>query len=107
MVTKLSPRNLVSTVMGVWFLATAFSQLLAAIIAQFTKVPEGAVPPPIDTVRIYGDVFGKIAIAAMASAAICFLLVPLLKWWMHEEKPVTAEVADWQSYNAPGEGKTP
>ncbi|HEV3338894.1 MAG TPA: peptide MFS transporter [Pirellulales bacterium] len=89
MVTKLSPKQLVSTVMGSWFLATAFSQFLAAIIAQFTSVKgsEGAAkfPAPIHTVHIYGDVFLRIAIAAIISAAICFALVPLLKRWMHEE----------------------
>ncbi|HWB10888.1 MAG TPA: peptide MFS transporter [Pirellulales bacterium] len=89
MVTKLSPKQLVSTVMGTWFLATAFSQYLAAIIAQFTSVKgsEGATkfPAPIDTVHTYGDVFLRIAIAATISAAICFALVPLLKRWMHEE----------------------
>ena len=91
MVTKLSPANLVSTVMGTWFLATAFSQFLAAIIAQFTGVTHGGdgagnvIPPPSETVNVYGDVFGKIAIAAFISAAICFLLVPQLKRWMHEE----------------------
>ena len=41
MITKLSPAFLVSTVMGMWFLATAFSQFLAAIIAQFTGVSHG------------------------------------------------------------------
>ena len=41
MITKLSPAFLVSTVMGMWFLATAFSQFLAAIIAQFTGVGHG------------------------------------------------------------------
>jgi POT family proton-dependent oligopeptide transporter len=89
MVTKLSPKQLVSTVMGTWFLATAFSQFLAAIIAQFTSVKgsEGAakLPAPIDTVHVYGDVFVRIALAAIISAAICFALVPLLKHWMHEE----------------------
>jgi hypothetical protein len=35
-------------------------------------------------------VFGKIAIAGMVSAAICFALVPLLKKWMH----VGVETAD-------------
>lgn len=90
MVTKLSPKHLVSTVMGSWFLATAFSQFLAAIIAQFTRIEqpagsEGILPPPIETVHTYGDVFGRIAIAAMISAVICFALVPLLKRWMHEE----------------------
>jgi dipeptide/tripeptide permease len=34
---------------------------------------------------VYGDVFGKIAVAAIISAAICLLLAPLLKRWMHEE----------------------
>ncbi len=41
MISKLSPAFLVSTVMGTWFLATAFSQFLAAIIAQFTGVGHG------------------------------------------------------------------
>jgi POT family proton-dependent oligopeptide transporter len=90
MVTRLSPRQLVSTVMGMWFLATAFSQYLAAIISQLTGVGEGggdqAMPVPRETVHVYGDVFGDIALAAIVSAAICFALVPLLKRWMHEEE---------------------
>lgn len=94
MVTKLSPARLVSTVMGAWFLATAFSQFLAAIIAQFTRVGDGgttgrAIPPPIETLHTYGNVFGQIAIAAIASAVICFALVPLLKKWMHEDNTAT------------------
>jgi POT family proton-dependent oligopeptide transporter len=91
MVTRLSPMQLVSTVMGMWFLASAFSQYLAAIISQFTNAGgaadggEQVVPIPINTVHVYGDVFGKIGVAALISAAICFALVPLLKRWMHEE----------------------
>lgn len=90
MVTRLSPARLVSTVMGAWFLATAFSQFLAAIIAQFTGVQQtdgdGAttIPIPLETVHVYGEVFGKIAIAALISAVFCFLIAPLLKRWMHE-----------------------
>jgi POT family proton-dependent oligopeptide transporter len=92
MVTRLSPARLVSTVMGVWFLATAFSQYLAGIIALFTGVShsEGggasSIPPPKETVHVYGDVFGKIAAAAIISAAICFLLAPLLNRWMHADE---------------------
>jgi POT family proton-dependent oligopeptide transporter len=90
MVTKLSPAFLVSTVMGMWFLATAFSQFLAAIIAQFTGVHHGgeeaaAIPVPKDTLHGYGDVFGQISIAAIVSALICFVLSPLLTRWMHQE----------------------
>ena len=89
MVTKLSPTRLVSTVMGAWFLATGFSNFAASLIAGFTGVSdggeEGAVPPPQETVSVYGDVFGKIGITAIVAALICFALVPILKRWMHIE----------------------
>ena len=90
MITKLSPAFLVSTVMGMWFLATAFSQFLAAIIAQFTGVSHGdeqagAIPVPKDTLHGYGDVFGQIAVAAIVSALVCFILSPLLTRWMHRD----------------------
>ena len=90
MVTRLAPKPLVSTVMGAWFLATAFAQMLASIIAQFAGVTEGSgkeltVPPPIETVHVYGNVFGQVAIIAVLSAAICFALSPILNRWMHPE----------------------
>ena len=89
MVTKLSPARMVSTVMGAWFLATAFSGYLGGLIAQLTGVHgEGdgpqIVPPPRETLNLYGDVFGQIALIAIVSAAICFALSPLLKKWMHQ-----------------------
>ena len=99
MVTKLSPARLVSTVMGTWFLATAFSQFLASIIAQFTGVSHGGadgevgIPPPIETVSVYGGVFGKIAISAIVSALVCFALAPLLTRWMHPEEDVPPPAA--------------
>ncbi len=84
MVTRLSPERLVSTVMGIWFLATAFSQVLMAIIAQFTSV--GAViPPPTETVHLYGGLFGILAVIAVACAVFCFALSPILNRWMHAE----------------------
>jgi POT family proton-dependent oligopeptide transporter len=87
--TRLSPKYLGSTVMGTWFLATAFSQYLAAIISQFTGVSDGggggSTPIPSESVNAYGDVFGKIAIASAASALLCFAMVPLMKKWMHDE----------------------
>ena len=86
MVTKLSPMRLVSTVMGSWFLATAFSQFLAAIIAQFAAVNEGGgnfVPIPKETVHIYGNVYFLIACLAVGSGVFCLILSPVLKKWMH------------------------
>ena len=90
MITKLSPKRLVSTAMGAWFLATAFSSLLASIIATFTGVGHGGsasagIPVPIETLHIYGDVFGVIALLIGAATVIMFALSPLLKKWMHEE----------------------
>ena len=86
MVTKLSPTQLVSTVMGSWFLATAFAQFLAGIIAQFATVNEGGgtiVPVPSATVHIYGDVYKLLAILSCCAGLICLALSPLLKKWMH------------------------
>ncbi len=91
--TKLSPKHLVSTVMGGWFLATAFSQYLAAVIASFAGISEGGgdggqvVPPPVETVMLYGDVFQQIMIAALISGVLCLALSPLMKAWMHEDEP--------------------
>jgi POT family proton-dependent oligopeptide transporter len=76
-----------------WFLATAFSNFMAAVIAQFTGVGHGEgegrsfIPPPTETVHIYGAVFGNIAIAGLVCAGVCFALVPLLKRWTHPDAP--------------------
>ncbi|MCG8420770.1 MAG: peptide MFS transporter [Proteobacteria bacterium] len=101
MVTKLSPKRIVGTVMGAWFLATAFSNFLASLIAQLTGVSHGGdggqvIPVPSETVGVYGRVFGTIAITAMGSALICFALSPLLQRWMHEEVDQSAPPAQAQ-----------
>ncbi|MCL4191982.1 MAG: hypothetical protein KJZ87_09565, partial [Thermoguttaceae bacterium] len=90
MVTKLSPTRIVSTVMGAWFLATAFSNYLAGMIAKLTGLPHEAgteqlIPPPIETLGLYHGVFGNIAITAIVSAIICFALAPRLTRWMHSD----------------------
>ena len=93
MVTRLSPARIVSTVMGAWFLATAFSAYVAGIIATFTGVSHGGdggstIPAPTETVNIYGGVFGQIAIAAVVSSLIIFVMAPKLTKWMHEGEDV-------------------
>jgi proton-dependent oligopeptide transporter, POT family len=93
MVTKLSPTDIVSTVMGSWFLALAFSNYLAAVIAKFTGVSHGGesgsntIPPPVDTLQIYQSVFLKICVASLVGALICFVLSFFLVKWMHEDEP--------------------
>ncbi|QDV24474.1 peptide MFS transporter [Aureliella helgolandensis] len=85
MVTKLTPAHLVSTVMGSWFLATAFAQFLAAIIAQYAVVNDGGnvVPIPAETVNVYGDVYWLVAVMAGVTGLVCLAMSPLLKKWMH------------------------
>jgi len=104
MITRMAPLVLVSTVMGTWFLATAFSQFLAAIIAQFTGVGDGengtgGIPVPRETVHVYGDVFGTVALTAIGAGLVCLALAPLLKRWMHEPAP-PAEPVDSGSTGA-------
>ena len=89
--TKLAPKHLVSTLMGSWFLATAFSQYLAAIISQFTGSSHGGgggvkTGHPLESVHVYGDVFKTIAIYAIAAGAICLALSPILTRWMHQDE---------------------
>lgn len=91
MVTKLSPKPLVSTAMGAWFLATAFSSLLASIIATFTGVGNGdgasvGIPVPSETLHVYGDVFGVIAILIGVATLLMFVLSPILSKWMHQDE---------------------
>jgi len=91
MVTKLSPKRIVSTVMGAWFLATAFSNLFAAQLAKLTGVggeggEEQLIPPPIETVNTYGDLFFTIGVTAVISSVVLFALSPLLTKWMHSDE---------------------
>ena len=44
------------------------------------------IPPPIETVHVYGYVFGTIALAAVISSILLALVSPLLQYWMHEGK---------------------
>lgn len=100
MVTRLAPARLVATMLGAWFLAMAFSNYLAAVIAAFTRV-EGSgigsdtIPPPIETVHVYGELFGTIACVAILCSLTCFAIAPLLRRWMH------ADAADFSDGGSP------
>lgn len=90
MVTRLSPASLVSTVMGAWFLSSAFSNYIAGWIAALTGVSHGeaeggSLPPPQETVNVYGTVFGQIAAMACIASVVLLVLSPLLTRWMHRE----------------------
>jgi hypothetical protein len=68
---------------------------------MIAKMPAGGgeeggknvIPPPVDTVHVNGDVFGKIAIATMITAVLCFAAAPLLKRWEHPGEVVAEPAA--------------
>lgn len=83
MITKLAPERIVGVMMGTWFLASAGAQYVAALIAELTGVEgaeEGgaAVLAPVNTVMVYGSVFGGIAVVALAIGLLMCAVSPLL-----------------------------
>jgi POT family proton-dependent oligopeptide transporter len=88
MITKLSPKRVTGIMMGVWFLSSAYAQYVASLIAQLTGVKDGSVaagvtPKPVDTVMVYGSVFGSIAWVALAVGLLVVLVSPLIARRMH------------------------
>lgn len=86
MVTKLSPKEMVGVVMGAWFLSSSFAHYIAGLFAQVASAPEGESMrqmEPTETLPIYIDLFGSIAIIAGVIGILCLILSPVLKRWMH------------------------
>jgi POT family proton-dependent oligopeptide transporter len=84
MITKLSPVKIVGLMMGTWFLSSSFAHYVAGLIAALTGVQGGGepgagkLPPPAETVGVYGGVFGGIAVVALVVGVIVMLVAPLL-----------------------------
>ena len=88
MVTKLSPARIVGWMMGCWFLSSAFAQYIGGLIAMLAGVSvDGAatagLPPPTETVMVYGSVFGKLGLVAFVVGVGLLAFVPALKRRMH------------------------
>jgi len=83
-ITKLSPAKMVGLMMGMWFLASSYGQYLAGLIGSWMAIPTdtGTTLSPAESLPIYTDIFGKIALVAAASGVVLFLMSPMLKKWM-------------------------
>ncbi|WP_335966473.1 peptide MFS transporter [Galbibacter sp. PAP.153] len=85
MVTKLSPGKVVGFVMGAWFLSMSIGNKMAGWIGTLTaseSIDEGA--QPMETLGVYANTYLIWGIGVVAGAAlILFLLIPLLRKWMH------------------------
>lgn len=84
-VTKLSVQRVVGVMMGFWFFATAYSELVAAQIAKIAAMDtEGGEVADIGVaVGIYGDFFMQLLLIGGGFGLLVLLISPLLKRGMH------------------------
>ncbi|MCD7100373.1 oligopeptide:H+ symporter [Stenotrophomonas sp. MMGLT7] len=84
-VTQLAVPRVVSLMMGTWFLATAFSEALAALFGKLAaiEVPEGQVMDMAEAAARYSHLFWLMMWIGLGCAAIALLASPLLRRMMH------------------------
>ena len=87
-VTQLSVRNVVSLMMGTWFLATAFSETLAALFGKLAALdtPEGATLDFAVAGAKYADLFWLMMWIGIGWAVLAFVASPVLRRMMHGVK---------------------
>ncbi len=85
-VTQLSVPRVVSLMMGTWFLATAFSEALAAEfgkLAALDSFDAASSASVVEAAATYGDLFWMMAGIGVGCGIAAFALAPLLKRGMH------------------------
>ena len=87
-VTQLSVPRVVSVMMGAWFLATAYSEVIAARFGELTsmEVAEGETLDVALAAAKYGDLFMTMFWIGIVSAAVAFAVTPLVRKGMHGVK---------------------
>ncbi len=87
-VTQLSVPRVVSVMMGAWFLATAYSEVLAAKFGEMTAmdVAEGETLNVAVAAARYGDLFMMMFWIGIVAAVVAFAVTPLVRKGMHGVK---------------------
>lgn len=87
-VTQLSVKSVVSLMMGTWFLATAYSEVLAAEFGKLASIdiPEDGIIDVALASSKYSELFYLMAGIGVASAIFALLLIPVMKRWMNGVK---------------------
>jgi proton-dependent oligopeptide transporter, POT family len=87
-VTQLAMPRVVSLMMGTWFLATAFSETLAALFGKLAaiEVPEGETMNIADAAAKYAHLFWLMMWIGLGCAVVAFIAAPLLRRMMHGVK---------------------
>ncbi len=80
-VTKLAVPSVVGVMMGAWFLATAYSELMAAQISKLAAVDTqgGVVTDMTAALASYTDLFTKLLWVGVGTGLLLLLISPLLK----------------------------
>ena len=76
-VTKLSAKQIVGFMMGYWFLASSYANVIAAAVAQATQVPEGA--PAEESLAAYNAVYLQLGGAAVGLGVLLLIASPWLR----------------------------
>ena len=84
-VTKLSPGKIVGFMMGVWFLATAGSEYIASILANFASLDEvGGNSADLAVAKAsYMDLFESLLYTGVAFGILLLILSPFIYKMMH------------------------
>jgi POT family proton-dependent oligopeptide transporter len=85
LVSKLAPKEIASTLMGIMFLSISLGEYLSGKLGAFMTVPEG-ISNPIEMMPYFSSIFLKIGIGSLLISVLIVLLVPLLRKWMQEVK---------------------
>ena len=79
-ITDLSPKNIVSFMMGVWFLSSAFAFQIVGFIGKQLAVESTDINVGgLETLSIYTDGFHLIALYSMGAGAVVLLMSPVMK----------------------------
>lgn len=85
-VTKLAPIKIVGFMMGVWFLATAGSEYIASLLANFASLPAAAEGQEIDleaAKAAYSGLFETLFYIGIIVGILLLVLSPVIKKLMH------------------------
>lgn len=87
-VTQLAVPRVVSLMMGTWFLATAFSETLAALFGKLAaiEVPEDGALDLAAAAAKYAHLFWLLTAIGIGCALLAFAVAPLLRRMMHGVK---------------------
>lgn len=87
-VTSLSVPRVVSLMMGAWFLASAYSEVVAAWLGKLSSIEpsaDGTIDVNLALLR-YADLFADLAWIGIGAGVVVLLLTPLLRRGMHGVK---------------------